>query len=182
MKWIFLAMAIFCVVTLFGQKKYFTKTGTISFEAGTSVEDIDAINKSVTSIFDATSGQYEFAVLVKGFEFKRDLMQQHFNENYMESSKYPKATFKGTIVNLDKISFNKDGSYNATVKGTLEMHGVKKEIQTTGVFKVAGAAVTGTAAFDVLLDDYKIAVPSLVKDKIAKKVKIKVSCNYTALK
>lgn len=167
---------------VFSQKRYFTKTGQINFAAGTAAEDIDGINKAATSVFDATTGQIEFAVLVKGFEFKRALMQEHFNENYMESDKFPKSVFKGKIVNIDKVNFQKDGSYPVTVKGVLDMHGVKKEVETTGALKVTGEAVHSDATFTVLLADYKIAIPSLVKDKISQTVTIKVNCNYNVLK
>ncbi|MDE3184601.1 MAG: YceI family protein [Bacteroidota bacterium] len=181
-KFILIVSSILLVHISFAQKRYFTKTGIVSFEAGTAVEDIDAINKSVTSIFDATSGQYEFALLVNGFEFKRSLMQQHFNEDYLESDKYPKSTFKGKITNIDQVNFKKDGTYPVTVKGILEMHGVKKEIETPGVFKVKGDDVSSTATFTILLEDYQIAIPSLVKDKISKTVKISVNCSYSILK
>jgi hypothetical protein len=179
-----LTAVLLLVLTLpvFSQKRYFTKSGQINFAAGTSVEDIDGINKSATSVFDAVSGQIEFAVLVKGFEFKKALMQEHFNEDYMESDKYPKSVFKGKIINIDKVNFQKDGSYPVTVKGVLDMHGVKKEIETTGTFKVTGETVHSDATFTVLLADYKIAIPSLVKDKISQTVTIKVNCNYTVLK
>ena len=182
MKQTLIAVVLF-VLTLpvFSQKRYFTKSGQINFTAGTG-EDIDGVNRSTTSVFDAVSGQLEFAVLVKGFEFKRALMQEHFNENYMESDKYPKSVFKGKITNIDKVNFQKDGSYPVTVKGILDMHGVKKEIETTGTFKVTGETVNSDASFTVLLADYNIAIPSLVKDKISKTVTIKVNCNYNVLK
>ena len=164
------------------QKRYYTKTGTVSFEAGTAVEDIDAVNKSTTSVFDAGTGQIEFALLIKGFEFKRSLMQEHFNENYLESDKYPKSIFKGKIANIEKVNFQKEGAYPVTVKGILEMHGIKKETETTGTLKVSGETVTGIAEFTVTLDDYQVTIPGLVKDKISKTVKIKVNCNYAVLK
>jgi hypothetical protein len=167
---------------VFSQKRYFTKSGQINFAAGTAAEDIDGVNKATTSVFDAATGQIEFAVLVKGFEFKRALMQEHFNENYMESDKFPKSVFKGKIIDVNKVNFQKDGSYPVTVKGVLDMHGVKKEIETTGTMKVAGESVHSDAAFTVLLADYKIAIPSLVKDKISQTVTIKVNCNYNVLK
>jgi len=167
---------------VFSQKRYFTKSGQINFAAGTAAEDIDGVNKTVTSVFDATTGQIEFAVLVKGFEFKRALMQEHFNENYMESDKYPKSVFKGKIVNIDKVNFQKDGAYPVTVKGVLDMHGVKKEVETTTTLKVNGETVHSNATFTVLLEDYKIAIPSLVKDKVSPTVTIKVNCNYNVLK
>ena len=166
---------------LYAQKRYFTKNGNISFSAG-SGEDIDGINKTTTSVFDAATGQLEFAVLVKGFEFKRALMQEHFNENYMESDKYPKSMFKGKISNIDKVNFQKDGLYPVTVKGVLDMHGVKKETEASGTLKVSGETVGGNAEFAILLSDYNIAIPSLVKDKISKTVTIKINCNYNLLK
>jgi hypothetical protein len=179
-----LIIVVLFVLTLpvFSQKRYFTKSGQINFAAGTTAEDIDGINKATTSVFDAGTGQIEFAVLIKGFEFKRALMQEHFNENYMESDKYPKSIFKGKIINIDKVNFQKDGSYPVTIKGVLDMHGVKKEIETTGTFKVTGETVHSDASFTVLLADYKIDIPSLVKDKISQTVTIKVNCNYNVLR
>ena len=182
MKKILLAFVTFLLVQFsFAQNKYFTKTGTMSLNAGTGVEEMEGINKSVTSVFDATTGQMEFALLIKGIEFKRALMQEHFNENYMESDKFPKSTFKGKITNLSSINFAKDGTYPVTVKGILDMHGVKKEMEATGSFKVVGQTITSTSNFSLVLAEYKIAIPNVVKDKIAKTVKIKVNCNYTIL-
>lgn len=174
---LFLLLSFF----LYSQQRYFTRNGTISFAAGTG-EDIDGINKTTTSVLDATSGQIEFAVLVKGFEFKRALMQEHFNENYMESDKYPKSVFKGKIANIDKINFQKDGLYPVLVKGVLDMHGLKKDVEANGTFKVSGGTVNSNAEFVLLLSDYNITIPSLVKDKISKTVTIKVNCNYSPLK
>ena len=182
MKKILLVIAAILTAQLsFAQAKYFTKTGTMSLNAGTGVEEMEGINKSVTSVFDATTGQMEFALLIKGIEFKRALMQEHFNENYMESDKFPKSSFKGKITNLASINFSKDGTYPVTVKGIMEMHGVKKEMEATGIFKVVGQTIVATSNFTLVLADYKIAIPNVVKDKIAKTVKIKVNCNYTIL-
>jgi len=183
MKKVILVFTSFLVFHIsFAQTRYFTKTGVVSFEAGTSLEDVDGINKSTTSVFDATTGQIEFGLLVKGFEFRRSLMQEHFNENYMESDKYPKSTFRGNIINIEKVNFLKDGTYPVAVKGILELHGVKKEIETPGTFKVNGGTISATAEFTVLVEDYQIAIPGLVKDKISKTVKIKVNCSYSILK
>jgi polyisoprenoid-binding protein YceI len=175
------SVLLFVSLSLLAQERYFTKTGTISFTAGTPVEDIDAVNKSVTSVIDVATGQIEFAVLLKGFEFKRALMQEHFNENYVESEKFPKSTFKGKIVDASSVNFKKDGSYPVTVKGTLELHGVKKEIETKGTIKVAGSAISSEATFKILLEDYKIAIPGAVKDKISPTVEIKTDCAYQPL-
>jgi len=163
-------------------QKYFTRTGKIDFDAGTGVEDIKGTNKSATSVLDASTGQIQFQLLVKGFEFSSQLMQDHFNENYMESDKFPKSTFKGTITNMDKVNVSKDGTYPVTVKGTLEIHGVKQEVESKGTLKVKGESIDATSEFVLKMDDYKIAIPSVVKDKLSRTAKIKINCNYTPLK
>jgi len=164
------------------KKVFSTKTGTTFFDAGTGVEDISATNKSTVSAFDAIAGTIQFSLNVKGFEFWSQLMQDHFNENYMESDKFPKSTFNGKITNIDKVNFSKDGSYPVNVKGTLEIHGVKKEVETSGTLKVTGENINATAEFIVVMDDYKIAIPGVVKDKLSKTAKIKINCNYTPFK
>ena len=181
-KLLLLTLGISISMVSISQKRYFTKTGIVSFRAGTAVEDIDGINKSVTSVFDAGTGQLEFGLLVKGFEFNSALMMEHFNENYMESDKYPKSVFRGNITNIEKINFLKDGLYPVMVKGTLEIHGVKKEMEATGSFTVTGNTISSLSEFSVILEDYKITIPGLVKDKISKTARIKVMCNYSILK
>ncbi|OJU27130.1 MAG: polyisoprenoid-binding protein [Sphingobacteriales bacterium 41-5] len=176
------ASILLLAVSGFAQKRYFTKTGVVSFEASTPLETIDPVNKSAMSVFDATSGQIEFAVLIKGFEFKKALMQEHFNENYMESGKYPKSTFKGTIENMQTVNLQKDGNYPVRAKGVLEIHGVKKQVSVPGTFTVAGQTVRSTAQFNVLLSDYGISIPGVVKDKISKNAKVTVNCSYTPIK
>ena len=179
---IFITLIIFLLQPSFAQKRYFTKTGNVSFRAGTAIEDIDGLNKSTTCVFDASSGDIQFAILIKGFEFKSALMMEHFNENYMESDKFPKSIFKGKITNLEKINFLKDGTYPVNVKGVLEIHGVKKEVETNGQFKVLGETVVATAEFEIVLEDYAITIPNLVKDKISKTARIKVNCSNSVLK
>lgn len=171
-------LALTITLTGNGQSRFFTKSGVISFKAGTAVEDIDGLNKSVTSIFDVSTGQIEFALLVKGFEFKRGLMQEHFNENYMESEKFPKAVFKGKSDKISTIDFKKDGSYPTIVKGTLDMHGIKKEVEVTGVINVQKGVATSVADFKILLSDYNIQIPGTVKDKISPTVEIHSECTY----
>jgi len=174
------ALLLIASMQAFAQSRYFTKTGTINFTAGTPLEDIDAVNKSVTSVFDVNTGQIEFAVLIRGFEFRRALMQEHFNENYMESEKYPKSTFKGRFMDLSSINFKSDGTYPATVKGTLDIHNVKKEVEVPGTVKVSGGVISSTAVFKVEVADYQIEIPGAVRDKIARTVEIRVSCEYKA--
>jgi polyisoprenoid-binding protein YceI len=163
------------------QSRYFTKTGTISFNAGTSMEDIDATNRSVTSVIDASTGQIEFAVLIKGFEFKRGLMQEHFNENYMESEKYPKSIFKGKIEDVSKVNFTKDGKYPVKITGTLDLHNVKKETTAQGTFTITGGSISGEGNFTVTLEDFAIKIPGAVKDKVSTTATIQVKCSYKPL-
>ena len=178
------AVCIFLVSAanaVYAQDRVFTKSGVITFSAGTPLEDIDAINKSVTSVIDITTGQAEFAALVKGFEFKRSLMQEHFNENYLESEKFPKAVFKGSIQNISTVVFSKDGSYPVVVKGRLEIHGVSKDVEAPATLVVTNKNVTGESDFVVTLSDYDIRIPQAVADKISPTVKIHISCSYKPL-
>ena len=164
------------------KKLYSTKTGTTFFDAGTGVEDISATNKATVSAFDASSGQIQFKILIKGFEFWSQLMQDHFNENYMDSDKFPQSTFSGKITNIDKVNFSKDGSYPVEVKGILEIHGVKKEMTAKGTLKVSGETVAASSDFLIVLEDFNIRIPGVVKDKLATNAKIKMNCTYSLLK
>ena len=164
------------------QNRYFTRNGGIHFSAGTAMEDIDAVNNSVTSVMDLNTGQIEFAVLIKGFEFKRALMEDHFNENYLESDKYPRAIFKGKFTNRDNVNITKDGEYPIKIRGVMDLHGVRKEIETDGVLAVTGSQINARSKLNILLSDYNINIPSLVKDKISKVVSVSIDCNYSELR
>ncbi|HNM24837.1 MAG TPA: YceI family protein [Saprospiraceae bacterium] len=158
---------------LFAQK-WFSRDAKVYFDATTknSPERIEATNKSGTIVVEQSSGRVEASVLIKGFLFDKSLMQEHFNENYMESSKFPKASFKGKIDNLSAVNFGQDGTYNAQISGDLTMHGVTKPVKTTATFKVKGGKISTSANFNVTLSDFGIDVPSVVADKLAKEAKI----------
>jgi polyisoprenoid-binding protein YceI len=166
----------------FAQDKFFTKTGKIEFFSKSSMEDIAAKNKTVTAVIDSKSGAIQFAVQMKGFEFEKKLMQEHFNENYVESSKFPKGEFKGTITNNGDINYTKDGTYTAKVKGKLTMHGVTKDVETSGTVKVAGGKVDVNSEFNILLSDYNISIPAVVKEKVSNSIKVTVDCKLEPLK
>lgn len=166
----------------FAQDKFYTKTGKISFYSKAPLEEIEGKNKTVTAVVDSKSGAMQFSVQIKGFEFEKQLMQQHFNENYMQSDKYPKAEFKGSITNNADINYTKDGTYTAKVKGKLTIHGVTKDVETTGSFKVSGGKIDATSTFNVLISDYNISIPAVVKDKVSNSIKITVDCNLEPLK
>ena len=166
------------------QSKYFTKTGKINFDATAknSPENIDALHKSVTCVLDIQTGNLQFSVLMKGFEFERALMQEHFNENYVESDRFPKAEFKGQVGGSSAEKFTKDGSYDVTVKGKLTIHGIAKDVETPGKLVVNKGEITALADFQVLLADFKIEIPQLVQDKVSKTASIKVDCRLAPLK
>lgn len=178
MKRIMLLIVIMMTLQQFvnAQTKYFTKNGKITFFSKASLENIEALNKSVTAVLDTKSGNIQFAVLMKGFEFEKALMQEHFNENYLESHKYPKAIFKGEVLNNSSIDYAKNGTYKAKVKGTLTIHGESQPVETEGNIVVNGNQLKTDANFTVALADYKITIPKIVKNNIAKVVSIQVDC------
>ncbi len=159
-------------------QKVYTKNGAVSFYSKTALEDISADNNEVVSLLDQKTGDLQFSVLIKSFHFKKSLMEEHFNENYMESDKYPKATFKGKISNLSKVNFAADGSYPVEVAGDLTIHGVTKAITATGTILVKGGIVTSNAQFKIKPEDYKITIPGVVRSNIAQTLDITVSCVY----
>jgi hypothetical protein len=173
----FMCFASFTIMYGHGQK-YFTKSGKINLDAtsNASLEKVEAVNRSVTCIIDTKTGNIQLALLMKGFEFERALMQEHFNENYVESEKFPKSEFRGIIGNNAEVNYAKDGSYTVSVKGQLTLHGESKEIETTGKIIIQNGKINAAADFIVVLKDYKIAIPGLVADKVSKTAKISVTC------
>ncbi|MBX2906431.1 MAG: YceI family protein [Taibaiella sp.] len=169
------AAAILSAAPTFAQK-FSTRTAKISFDATApgSPEDITAVNNEVASILDAKTGDVVFQAPIKSFKFKRALMQEHFNENYLESDTYPKSDFRGTIANVSSVNFSKDGTYETKVSGKLTMHGVTKEVTVPGTIVVKGASVIMKATFNVLLADYKVNVPGVVSDKVGKEAKVQL--------
>ena len=159
---------------LSAQGKYFTRDGHIDFFSSTSIEDIKANNNKVTCVLDAETGEIEFAVLMKAFEFKKALMEEHFNENYVESEKFPKSKFKGMIINIGEVDFAKDGSYDVAVEGVLTIHGESNEVEAIGIIKVKGEDIVTFSEFHVSPEDYNIEIPGVVRDKIAKELLITV--------
>lgn len=183
MKKITLLFILLMPIFVMAQGKIYTKKGTIKFESEAPMEKIEAVNRRVVSAIDVKSGAIEFSVLIRSFEFEKALMQEHFNEEYMESAKFPKATFKGTITNIDDINFKKDGQYKAKVKGKMTIHGVTKEVNSSAVFTVKSGKISATSSFNVALEDYNIKVPSMMSEKIAEVVDVSVKIsNYEVYK
>ena len=153
---------------------YFTRSGTISFYSSAILEDIEAINDQVTCVLDLKTGEVAFRVPIRGFTFKNALMQEHFNENYLESEKFPNAAFKGKIDGLDSIKLSNDPQ-EVTLTGTMTIHGISLEIREKGTIILSDGMIWGDAQFHIEVADYGIVVPKIVRNNIAKSVDITVS-------
>lgn len=164
------------------QEKYYTKTGKISFFSTATMENIEAHNKSVIVLLNTKTGDLQYSVLMKGFEFKKALMQEHFNKNYIESDKFPKAEFKGQVANNASVNYAANGTYNVSVKGKLTIHGVTKDVDVPGTITVKDGKVLANAVFNVLVADYNITIPRMYRDNIAKSIKITVDCPLDPVK
>jgi polyisoprenoid-binding protein YceI len=178
---LFTGFIFLCSFMAQAQGKFYTKSGKVTFFSSTSMEDIEAINKSVVTLLDSKTGDIQFAALMKGFEFKKALMQEHFNKDYAESNKFPKAEFKGQVTNNSEINYSVNGTYTAKVKGKLTVHGETKDIETTGTITVKDGKLTVNSVFNVLVADYKITIPKLYRDNISKSIKVTVDCALTSL-
>lgn len=156
-------------------QKYMTKNGNISFFSETPMETINADNNQVNAAIDTQTGDVVFKVLIKSFQFPKALMQEHFNENYMESDKYPNSIFRGKISNLSTIDFSKEGTYDAVIEGDMTIHGVTKAISEKGTFTVeSGEKIHGQSKFLVKVADYDIKIPGTVINNIAETIEVTV--------
>ena len=165
-----LFILIFVSVPIFGQK-YYTKTGITEFKASVDTfEPIKAINNSTSVILNVTTGDIASLLFVKAFNFRVGLMQEHFNENYMDSDKFPKATFRGAFEKFDFSKFSESTTY--PLKGTLTIRGVEKNIETTATLSKKGNHIMMQATFIVRPEDFQIKIPKIVRNKIAKTVNI----------
>ena len=116
-----------------------------------------------------------FSMLMNAFQFEKALMQEHFNERYVESHKYPKATFAGSIEDIEKIDLSKAGSYNVTVSGKLSIHGVTQTVSSKGTLKIGDdKTLTANSTFTINLEDYKVKIPTMYIDNISESIEIKV--------
>jgi hypothetical protein len=157
-------------VTCFGQI-YMTKTGQTSFFSETPLENIAAVNNQVAVLLNTANGEIAILMQQRAFHFPNKLMEEHFNENYMETEKFPTAVFTGKIKEV--LDYTKDGSYSVNADGVLTMHGVKQNRTLKGQLVIANGQITLTSAFDVKLTDHKIEVPTLVSAKIAESISVK---------
>ncbi len=158
------------------QNIWSSKNASISFFSSTVVEDIEGKSNTASSALDIKSGNMIFKVYNNSFQFKKKLMQEHFNENYMESEKYPISEFKGRII--EPLDLSKPGSRKVTVEGNLTIHGLSKTYRTTADLVTENGAMTAKAVFKVKIADHNIEIPSLVFKNIAEFVEVRILATY----
>jgi hypothetical protein len=173
-----LLLVLFIINTSAKSQLYFTKNGNISFYSKTILENIQAENNQVISVLNIQTGIIEFSLLNIGFHFPKAKMEEDFNENYMESDQYPRSTFKGTIADIDKIDFTKDGSWQVNVNGELMIHGIKKNISVPGKIIIKDGKISAKSTFKILIQDFKIRIPTIVSNKISEEVETTIDCQY----
>ena len=178
MKKIVIAILLMLAIQSQAQERLLCRNASVKFFSKMPLENIEAVNNQGLSVIDLKTGNIEFSVLLKGFIFPNALMQEHFNENYVESSKYPRAYFKGSIQSAPTIDLTKNANYQFNVKGTMQLHGKTAEMATVAQLQVKDGIISGDSNFDLLLEDYAIQIPKLVKDKIAKSIHINVKAIY----
>lgn len=157
---------------------YTCTNGKIHFFSATPIEDIEAISEKAVCVLNTESRKVYAKVTMTSFSFPKKLMEEHFNENYVESEKYPHAILDAVIA--EAIDFTKDGSYDVTLKGTFEVHGVKQDREIKGKLVVKnGQPASATAAFMVKLADHKIKIPKAVVTNIAEEIKVDVDFTFS---
>lgn len=182
MKRIAIITAIFgLTVNIIFAQKYITKEGVIDINSETSLFTIEAKNQKVASILDASTGEVVASTLVRSFKFREALVEEHFNENYMQSVSFPKAIFKGKITNLKSVDFLKNGTYEITLEGDLTMHGETRPLATTGKITVSNGKLNATTQFTVSLQNYKIKVEESYKDRIKDEIKLMINFDYSPM-
>ncbi len=175
-----LTLAFFTVQA--NAQKFFSRTGKVKFETDSKMEKIEAKSNTASVVIDLGTGDMEVAMLVKSFNFDKALMQEHFNENYIESTKFPKSSFKGKIINIKDVNLAKDGPVEVQYEGQLTLHGVTKPLEDKATLYVGGGKINAYAKFKIPLEDYEITIPALVKDNIGKKAHIEVKAELEEYK
>lgn len=182
MKSVFIITGLLALSMQISAQKFYTKEGTIKFYSEAKLEKIQAQNNKATCVLDAANGAMEWSVLINAFIFESAFMQEHFNETYMESPKYPKASFKGQIDNFASLNLKKDGSIAVKVTGEMIMHGVTKKITVDGKLNVAGGAIGVDSKFFIKPADFNIIIPGDKKDSISGNIEVTVKGDLKELK
>lgn len=181
-KTIFTLALLISSVTLQAQDRYLTRTGDIKFFSHAPLEDIEAHTNKALCIVDLSKGQVAVDMLIKSFEFEKKLMQEHFNENYMESDKHPKSTFQGTFEVPEGLKGMTDGTYEVDVTGDISVHGISKPLSTVATLSVAGGKLSGGLVFKVKVADHNIKIPKVVVRNISEEVEVTATFDFELYK
>lgn len=161
------------------QEFYKTTAVKTEFFSSAPVEDIHAVSREGISVLNTETGEISFQINIKNFEFRKAKMREHFNENFMESHKYAAATFKGNI--RENIGFTREGEFNITLTGILDIHGVKQNREIPSTIKILNDQVNLKSEFKVACKDHDITIPQILWRNIAEVVRVQVNANYTKL-
>jgi hypothetical protein len=172
------SFSIIFINKVYSQDKYYTKTGNINFISRTAIIDIAGYNKEVISYFNIKTGDIVFGVIIRSFKFPLPLAEEHFNENYMETDIYPDAGFRGKVLDIKNIDFTRQGTYDVEVEGNLKIHGITKNIKVKGKISILDNKIKATSEFKIAPEDFKIRIPVLVTDKVAKEVDTYIDMMY----
>ena len=162
--------------SVIAQKVFLATGGMAYFFSATPLENIEAKSQSMTAVLTTGSNKILFNMPMRTFKFDKSLMEEHFNEKYVESEKYPKAAFKG-IIN-ETIDWSRDTVASVTATGTFDLHGVTREVTEKGTLKILGDKINLVVAFNITLADYKIRIPKLMTTNIAEVIRVNIECDF----
>ena len=174
--YVIIIIGIFTAESGYAQR-YMSDSTYVRFFSEAPLENIDAVTYESASAIDLSSGNVAFSVPIKSFQFDKSLMQEHFNENYLESDKYPKATFQGKMKDWD----DEEGEKRITASGKMKIHGITQEISVEGTVIHSGDEIVIRAVFPVRLEDYEIDIPKAVFYNIAEVVEVTIFFSYKPL-
>lgn len=173
---------VFLFATVVSAQKYYSRTGYVKFFSEAPLENIEAENNQATCILDLGTGEVVSKILMEAFEFKKALMQEHFNENYVESDKYPLAVFKAKIKNINEIDIRSKTPQSVKLQGDLTIHNITHSVTIDGKLLKTENGFMATANFSIKPADYDIKIPAAVKDHIAKEVEVSLDFNLEEFK
>lgn len=182
MKKAFLFIALSCISMsqIVAQNIYTVESSNIKFFSEAPLENIEAVNTATKGLINVENNKVAFVVPIKGFDFEKDLMEEHFNENYMESEKFPKGSFKGAI--NEDINWKNDGTYDVTVTGVLNIHGVEQTRTIPGKLTLKKNQIVVDSKFQIKLEDHNIEIPTVVFQNIAEEIDVTVNLNFVPKK
>ncbi len=177
-KLVLFMVGFYSLTTLMAQDVYYTKTGTARFFSSAPLEDIEATSKKAISFLNLKTGEVQFKISMKSFAFDKALMQEHFNENYVESDKFPNATLKGKITNILTFDRTKKVPQTFDIQGDLTIHGVTKKIKTSCTLQPDNKQIRGKSKFMIQVADHDIEIPKIVFQNIAEQVEVTIEVMY----